>query len=121
MTNQLFVYGSLAPGRANEHMLAEVRGTWESASVRGTLHREGWGAAIGYSAIVLDPLGDEVHGFIFRSDELAAHWSRLDEFEGEGYERVLTSVTLEDGTIVQAYIYVLSGSDSSPGPSGGRQ
>lgn len=111
MTERLFVYGSLAPGRPNEHVLADVPGTWEAATVRGTLHQEGWGATLGYPGIVLEERGSEVRGFVFNSDELAAHWTRLDEFEGEGYERVLTPATLEDGTIVQADIYALRRSD----------
>ena len=118
MPDRLFVYGSLAPGRTNEHLLAGVRGTWAPASVRGTLRQEGWGIAIGYPAIVLDPSGEEVQGLIFTSNELAAHWSRLDAFEGEDYQRVFTSVKLEDGTVVQAYIYALSGSSDGPSDSG---
>jgi hypothetical protein len=50
----------------------------------------------------------EVRGFVFTSEDLGAHWTRLDEFEGEGYARVLTSVTLEDGSIVRAHVYELS-------------
>ena len=107
MTDRLFVYGTLAPGRPNEHVLANVPGTWEPATVRGQLFQEGWGAEVGYLGIVLDDLGDEVHGFIFSSEELSALWARLDEFEGEGYERVLTSAQLEDGTLVETHIYTL--------------
>jgi gamma-glutamylcyclotransferase (GGCT)/AIG2-like uncharacterized protein YtfP len=109
MTDRLFVYGTLAPGRPNAHVLAGLAGSWEPASVKGTLLQQGWGAAIGYPGIVLDERGDEVQGLVFRSDELAAHWPRLDEFEGDGYERVLASARLPDGTLVEAYIYVLSG------------
>jgi gamma-glutamylcyclotransferase (GGCT)/AIG2-like uncharacterized protein YtfP len=112
MTDRLFVYGTLAPGRPNAHVLAAVPGTWQPAAVRGTLYPEGWGAAAGYPGIVLDEIGSEVEGFIFSSDELAAHWMRLDEFEGAGYKRVLARATLEDGTIVDAYVYALSESDS---------
>ena len=49
MIEHLFVYGSLAPGRPNEHVLSEVEGSWETASVTGSLRQEGWGAAIGRS------------------------------------------------------------------------
>lgn len=108
MTHRLFVYGTLAPGKPNAHVLADVPGTWETASVRGTLHQEGWGAAAGYPGIVLEEHGDEVAGLVFSSDALAAHWPRLDEFEGEGYERVLTSATLANGGAVSAYVYALS-------------
>ena len=41
MTDRLFVYGTLAPGRSNEHILADVPGTWEPAVVQGTLIQEG--------------------------------------------------------------------------------
>ena len=109
MNDRLFVYGTLAPGRPNEHVLAEVPGRWEPATVRGTLLHKGWGAAVGYPGIVLDEFGGKVHGFIFSSEELPTHWARLDEFEGDGYERIVTTAELEDGSLVKAYIYVLKG------------
>ena len=114
MTDRLFVYGTLAPGRPNEHILADVPGKWEQAIVKGTLFPEGWGAAAGYPGIVLDEHGEEVEGLLFSSASLSEHWARLDEFEGEGYERVLTTATLNDGTAVQAYIYRLSGKGLPP-------
>lgn len=109
MIERLFVYGTLAPGRPNAHMLADVRGHWEPATVRGRLFEQGWGAAAGYPGIVLDEQGEEVRGLIFSSDELAEHWQRLDEFEGAGYERARASALLVDGSRVEAYIYQLSG------------
>lgn len=109
MTERLFVYGTLAPGRPNAHMLADVPGRWEPATVTGTQHPEGWGAAAGYPGIVLHDDGDAVHGLVFSSDELANHWARLDEFEGDGYERVITKTRLADGSVVDAFIYRLSG------------
>lgn len=107
MTHRLFVYGTLAPGRSNEHVLADVQGEWQPATVMGTLFPEGWGAAVGYPGIILDRHGSEVAGFLLSSERLTEHWTRLDEFEGEGYERVLTTVKLEDETDVDAYIYQL--------------
>jgi len=107
MIERLFVYGTLAPGKPNAHVLADVRGTWQPASVTGRLLAEGWGAALGYPGIVLADDGDVVRGLVFSSDELAAHWARLDAFEGEGYERVLTLARLDDGATVDACIYRL--------------
>jgi gamma-glutamylcyclotransferase (GGCT)/AIG2-like uncharacterized protein YtfP len=107
--NRLFVYGTLAPGRPNEHILVDVLGEWEPASVKGRLIPEGWGAAAGYPGIVLDENGTEVEGSVFSSQTLAEHWARLDEFEGPGYERVLTTAKLKDGTAVKACIYQLTG------------
>lgn len=108
MTSRLFVYGTLAPGRPNAHLLSDIPGTWQPATVTGTLFQEGWGAAIGYPGIVLDEHGGEVEGFLFCSEALDEHWARLDEFEGEGYERVIARAKLADGTAVDAYIYALS-------------
>jgi gamma-glutamylcyclotransferase (GGCT)/AIG2-like uncharacterized protein YtfP len=119
MTDRLFVYGTPAPARPKEHFLADVPGEWESATVTGTLLQEGWGSAVGYPGIVLDEHGGKVKGFLFSSECLAEHWTRLDEFEGEGYERVLTTVKLKDGTAIDAYIYRLSGNRSPANPAGG--
>ena len=110
MPDRLFVYGTLAPGRSNAHVLAPIPGAWEPATVTGTLLPEGWGAAAGYPGIVLDEHGAEVAGFLFSSDALAEHWPRLDAFEGEGYERVLITATRRDGTAVEAYVYALAAS-----------
>jgi len=104
---RLFVYGSLQPGRANEHVLAALEGDWQPATVRGRLVEAGWGAAMGYPALVLDEAGVEVHGYLFASVELAGQWDELDRFEGAEYERVVTPVRLEGGQLVQASLYVL--------------
>ena len=107
MLHRLFVYGTLAPGRPNEHVLSDIPGVWEPASVTGTLLQEGWGAAVGYPGIVLDKHGSKIEGFLFSSEHLPDHWSRLDDFEGQDYKRMLTTVCLKDETAVDAYIYTL--------------
>ena len=88
-------------------MLTAIGGTWEEATVKGYLRSQGWGAAMGYPGMVLDQAGDEISGHIFCSEHLDAHWSELDEFEGEEYQRVLVNVTVPDGPSVEAYAYVL--------------
>ncbi len=107
MINKLFVYGTLGPGRPNAHILEIIGGSWEKASVKGKLIDEGWGAEMGYPGIILDKKGDIIEGFLFSSDNLNKHWSNLDEFEGDGYERVLSEVELPNNSIVEAYIYTL--------------
>ena len=107
MTERLFVYGTLGPGRPNEHILKNIGGNFQKAFIYGSLVDEGWGAALGYPGIVLDAKADKVQGFLFSSNHLANHWAELDNFEGEAYQRVLTQVELEDKTIVEAYVYAL--------------
>ncbi|OOR91565.1 hypothetical protein B0181_03080 [Moraxella caviae] len=109
--NKLFVYGTLVPGRANEHWLKNIGGTFTPATLYGVLIADGWGAAQGYPAILpCEPdsgVGEAVAGVVFASDELPAHWRALDDFEGEGYERIKVRVRLDDGTLDEAWVYAL--------------
>ena len=45
-------------------------------------------------------------GFVLSSAALDSHWARLDAFEGDGYDRVPTRVTLSSGDVVDAWLYV---------------
>ena len=47
MTERLFVCGTLGPGRPNEQVIDAIGGSWESATVNGTLRQEGWDATVG--------------------------------------------------------------------------
>ena len=107
MIQRLFVYGTLAPNRPNEHILKDLDGSWTSASVRGILKEQGWGSKMGYPGIELNNNANEIKGLIFKSENLLEHWNILDKFEGNEYKRVLTDVTLQDSSIVSAYIYTL--------------
>ncbi len=102
--HRLAVYGSLAPGEANTHILEPLAGSWSPGTVRGTLHDAGWAAAIGYRAIRLDPQAPEIPVKLFTSSGLPGFWAELDAFEGETYERVITPVAAR-GEVVDAYIY----------------
>ena len=105
---RLFVYGTLAPGEVNEHVLAPLDGCWVPARVHGTLHAEGWGHTHGFPALRLDPAAPAVAGQIFHSEDLARHWVRIDEFEGEAYRRVVTHAELINGGLCEACVYILN-------------
>ncbi len=107
MIEQLFIYGTLGPGRPNEHILKAIGGSWQAASVNGNLRDGGWGSELGYPGIDLNEHGQKVEGFLFTSENLSEHWETLDEFEGNAYQRALTKVMLKDGSMVDAYIYTL--------------
>ena len=102
-----FTYGSLQPGGPNEHVLNGIDGAWQRATVCGFLVESGWGAELGYPALRLDDEGNPVPGFVFSSRALGDHWRRLDDFEGGQYRREIAEVTLDDGLLVAAYVYVL--------------
>jgi gamma-glutamylcyclotransferase (GGCT)/AIG2-like uncharacterized protein YtfP len=114
--HRLATYGTLAPGRPNHHQLADLRGAWQIGSVRGTLVDRGWGAALGYPALMLDDAGAEIEIHLFESADLPDHWARLDAFEGEQYRRVAVTVATTAGPR-EAWIYIDSGrpaGDASP-------
>jgi gamma-glutamylcyclotransferase (GGCT)/AIG2-like uncharacterized protein YtfP len=110
MTNgqqRLATYGSLAPGEPNHHQLEGLVGRWLDGHVDGQLRQAGWGAAMGFPGLVLEPLGDPVPVHVFESPDLPDHWSRLDRFEGDGYRRVSATVHTTEGDM-EACIYVLA-------------
>lgn len=105
---RLFVYGTLAPGEVNAHVLEPLRGEWLDASVRGTLHAQGWGQTHGFPGLRLDSSAAAVTGLVFQSADLPAHWAELDEFEGSAYQRVETEALLTNGALCKTCIYVLN-------------
>jgi gamma-glutamylcyclotransferase (GGCT)/AIG2-like uncharacterized protein YtfP len=112
--HRLATYGSLAPGRPNHHQLDGLKGRWLDGHVCGRLVNAGWGADLGYPALVLDPRGPAIPVHIFESLDLPENWARLDDFEGSGYQRVVTTVLTSAGDI-EASIYVLRAVPGSPG------
>ena len=101
---RLAVYGTLAPGRSNHAQLSSLAGRWRPGTVRGRLVPQGWGATLGYPALIVEPEAPEVEVQLFESPDLPAHWERLDAFEGPGYRRVAVEVETAEGT-VQAWLY----------------
>lgn len=104
---RLATYGTLSPGRVNHDQLALLKGRWQRGTVRGRLMDSSWGAALGFPALILDPMGSLVDVYVFESLDLRDHWTRLDEFEGPGYRRVVTQVRTADGEL-SAWIYVMA-------------
>ncbi|MBS1827076.1 MAG: gamma-glutamylcyclotransferase [Acidobacteria bacterium] len=103
----LATYGSLSPGESNHDQLAGLNGHWSRGTVRGKRIEAGWGATLGFPALILDPSGPLVDVHLFESSDLPDHWQRLDEFEGPGYRRVVTLVSTPEGAC-SAHIYVLA-------------
>ena len=91
-SHTLAVYGTLAPGRPNHHVLAPLGGEWTDGLIEGDLLPLGWGADLGYPGFRPRVGGDTVAVRVLRAPLLASAWSDLDRFESPGYERVLVPV-----------------------------
>ena len=119
--NALFVYGTLAPGQVNAHVLAPLSGAWTEAQVSGTLHDAGWGAAHGFPGARLfdndiEKITPDSHptsvikGALFESANLADFWQKLDDFEGTEYQAEITTAHLVTGEYRRCVVYtVLAG------------
>ncbi len=112
MMEHLFVYGSLQPGGPNEHVLADVKGLWQPATVRGRLVAEGWGAELGYPGMIADKAGELIEGQLLSSEMLHQRWQALDAFEGEQYQRITIEAVLADGSSLPVQVYSLNLAES---------
>ena len=112
-SSRLAVYGSLAPGESNHHVLACIAGTWRRGWVEGDLHAEGWGAPHGYPGLVWRRSGPRCPVSVMESQELDAHWERLDAFEGSDYRRIVVPVFGLSGNdeSLASNIYVIRSSE----------
>lgn len=105
-SHTLAIYGTLAPGQPNHHVVAPLGGEWTEGVVEGELFSAGWGTALGYPGFRPRAEGDDVTVHVLSSPSLATAWSDLDGFEGPGYRRILVPV-FETG--------------ADPGPAGERR
>lgn len=106
----LIIYGTLAPNRPNHSKIEHINGTWMKGLIKGKLVKEGWGAELGYFAFKPAALEEQEHidAFILFSNELATNWAYLDEFEGDGYRRILAKFELDNGEVGVGNIYAIN-------------
>jgi gamma-glutamylcyclotransferase (GGCT)/AIG2-like uncharacterized protein YtfP len=91
-SHTLAVYGTLAPGQPNHHVVAPLGGEWTDGLIEGDLLAEGWAADLGYPGFRPRVGGSAVAVQVLTAPSLAAAWPTLDRFEGPGYQRVLVPV-----------------------------
>ena len=114
----LFVYGTLAPGQVNAHVLAPLSGAWTEGEISGSLHDAGWGAAHGCPGARLvdndlDKITPDSHptsvvkGVLFESADLADFWQKLDDFEGTEYQAEITAAHLVTGEYRRCVVYTV--------------
>lgn len=91
-SHTLAIYGTLAPGQPNHHVVTPLGGEWTEGVVEGDLFSAGWGAALGYPGLRPRDGGDDVTVHVLSAPALADAWPALDGFEGPGYQRILVPV-----------------------------
>jgi gamma-glutamylcyclotransferase (GGCT)/AIG2-like uncharacterized protein YtfP len=101
VSRTLAVYGTLAPGRPNHHVVAPLGGEWTAGIVEGDLLAEGWGAPLGYPAFNPRVGGADVPVHVLTSPALPSAFSELDAFEGHEYRRILIPVFTADPPAVR--------------------
>jgi gamma-glutamylcyclotransferase (GGCT)/AIG2-like uncharacterized protein YtfP len=84
----LAVYGSLAPGQVNHHVVASIAGRWSTAEIEAVWVARGWGSSLGYHALEWRPAAPRQTVHVLHSEQLPLEWRRLDAFEGSDYVRV---------------------------------
>ena len=91
-SHTLAVYGTLAPGQPNHHVVAPLGGEWTDGLIEGDLLPMGWGAALGYPGFRPRVGGAAVAVRVLTAPLLATAWPTLDRFEGPEYQRILVPV-----------------------------
>ncbi len=104
-SRHLAVYGTLAPGAPNHHLIKDLKGRWLDGVVRGELHEAGWGMSEGYPAMHWNPRSEEIPVKLLVSEDLPHYWQQLDEFEGQEYQRILIPVHQGESLLAVANIY----------------
>ena len=92
ISRTLAVYGTLAPGEPNHHVVAPLGGEWADGVIEGDLYPVGWGATLGYPAFRPRAGGAAVAVKVLTTPALAGAWPGLDRFEGAEYRRILVPV-----------------------------
>ncbi|HEX6041360.1 gamma-glutamylcyclotransferase family protein [Longimicrobium sp.] len=117
----LAVYGTLAPGEPNHHVVAPLGGDWTDGVIEGNLVPVGWGATLGYPAFRPRIGGADVAVKVLRAPALPAAWPELDRFEGPGYRRILVPVLTSDAKgerRLHAVANLYAAAEALPGDAG---
>src|ERR687898_2239304 len=91
-SHTLAVYGTLAPGQPNHHIVEPLGGEWTDGLIEGDLLPLGWGADLGYPGFRPRAGGDAVAVKGLTAPSLATAWPALDRFEGPGDRRILVPI-----------------------------
>lgn len=103
-STRLAIYGTLAPGRENHHVVASITPqSWNAATLHARLIQDACDDQ--FPGVIIDPCAPTIPVSVLESPQLPKHWERLDRFEGPAYRRTLAPINLDRGAIVAACVY----------------
>jgi gamma-glutamylcyclotransferase (GGCT)/AIG2-like uncharacterized protein YtfP len=121
-SHTLAVYGTLAPGQPNHHVVEPFGGEWTDSIIEGDLLPEGWAADLGYPGFRPRVGGAAVAVQVLTAPLMATAWPTLDRFEGPEYQRILVpvfSTELSTGQADERRLYTVANlyaaTEASPG------
>ena len=107
----LIIYGTLAPDKPNHHIMQPIIGEWKRITIYGKLEEKGWGAEQGFFGFAHDngKSANQIDSWVLISDSLPENFPFLDDFEGEGYKRILCKYNISaTDDIGVGYIYAIN-------------
>jgi gamma-glutamylcyclotransferase (GGCT)/AIG2-like uncharacterized protein YtfP len=121
-SHTLAVYGTLAPGQPNHHVVEPFEGEGTDGLIEGDLLPEGWAAALGYPGFRPRVGGAAVAVQVLTAPLLATAGPNLDCLEGPEYQRILVpvfSTELSTGQAGERRLYTVANlyaaTEASPG------
>ena len=104
-SEKLAVYGTLAPGESNFHVVQSLGGEWSQGRVQGVRFTLQVGHDVGYPGFRWIPDDPPLPIHLLTSAQLPGDWDRLDRFEGADYCRILVPLEMDKDSYTVANLY----------------
>ncbi len=104
---RLASYGTLRPGYCNHHHVSSIQGAWIDGTIYGEVFERN-----NYPVFIWKLDGAAVPVQVLVSRDLPDSISKVDDFEGEGYRRIIVPVSM-NGQVLACCVYADSHQQNS--------